>query len=77
MGVPSADLERGKGKHTTKKESHECRKTSRIRKTFPSAELELDKERSQELFTLSVLLHRGEKGAGVPEIQEYLDFVKS
>lgn len=62
LGVSSADLGRGKGKHTTKKKkSHECRKTSRIWKTFPSADLELDKERSQELFTLSVLLHRGEK----------------
>lgn len=49
-----------KGKRDNqKKKSHGCRKTSRAQKIFPSADLELDKERSGELFTLSVLLHTG------------------
>lgn len=44
LGVPSADLGRGKGKQATKKISHGCRKTPRAWKIFPSADLELDKE---------------------------------
>lgn len=48
-----------KGKADNQKKSHGCRKTSRAWKISRSADLELDKERSEELFTLSVLLHTG------------------
>jgi len=51
---------KGKADNQKKKKSHGCRKTSRAW-SIPSADLELDKERSGELFSLSALLYTGQK----------------